>query len=72
MLNMMGGRTARLRYEPGSFQVLAQGDHVVCAVTGRRIPLNDLRYWSWELQEAYAGPEVASARYAEMKAKGRL
>jgi hypothetical protein len=47
------GRVARLHYLPGSFRVLADGDHVVCAVTGALIPLHELRYWSVDRQEAY-------------------
>lgn len=72
MLNMNGGRPARLQYLSGSYRVLSQGDHVVCAVTGARIPLERLRYWSHELQEAYASADIAAARFAEMRAKGRL
>ena len=70
MFNPTGGRPARLHYLPGSFRVLAQGDYVLCAVTGARIPLNALRYWSHELQEAYASAEAAAKRYAEARAKG--
>jgi hypothetical protein len=72
MLNMNGGRPARIQYLSGSYRVLSPGDHVVCAVTGQRIPLNSLRYWSHELQEAYANAEAASKRYAEARAKGKL
>lgn len=72
MLNMSGGRPARLQYLSGSYRVVAQGDHVVCAVTSQRIPLNSLRYWSHELQEAYASAAVASQRYADARAKGKL
>lgn len=64
------GRAARLQYDSGSYRVLSAGDHVVCAVTGQRIPLAALRYWSHELQEAYASADVASARYADMRARG--
>jgi hypothetical protein len=72
MLNFAAGRPARLRYLSGSYKLLADGDHVVCAVTGRKIPLASLRYWSHELQEPYASAEVAAQRYAEAKAKGLL
>jgi hypothetical protein len=50
-----------------SFRVLQAGDHVVCAVTGQKIPLDDLRYWSIARQEPYASAE-ASAQ-AELKAR---
>lgn len=72
MLNMTSGRPARLLYQSGSYRVVAQGDHVICAVTGKKIPLNSLRYWSHELQEAYADPISATQRYAEARAQGKL
>lgn len=53
---------AVLRYDTPDFEVIRPGSHVVCAVSGRRIPLQALRYWSPELQEAYAGPEEVLAR----------
>jgi hypothetical protein len=64
------GRLAKLQYESGSYRILSPGDHVLCAVTQQRIPLASLRYWSHELQEAYFNAEIASNRYAEMRAKG--
>jgi hypothetical protein len=72
MLKLGEGRPARLHYLSGSYRVVQQGDHVLCAVTGARIPLANLRYWSAELQEAYASAEIATERYAEMRSKGRL
>jgi len=65
MLMTSKGRLARLHYLPGTYRVLSHGDHVVCAVTHREIPLADLRYWSAERQEAYATAE------ASLKAEGR-
>ena len=59
MLMSSRGREARVKYLPGSFRVLSNGDHVVCAVTGRRVPLDELRYWSVERQEPYASVEAA-------------
>jgi hypothetical protein len=72
MLDFNGGRPARLRYLPGSFDVLTPGDYVTCAVTGKRVTLTGLRYWSAELQEPYASADIAVKRYTEMRAKGRL
>jgi len=66
------GRLAKLRYLSGSYEMLARGDHVLCAVTGQQIPLERLRYWSHELQEAYADAHAAMTRYSELKAQGRL
>ena len=56
---MNSGRAAKVHYLDGTFRVLAAGDHVVCAVTGQKIPLEDLRYWSVERQEAYASAEAS-------------
>jgi hypothetical protein len=67
MLMSGSGRAARLHYLPSTFRVLSDGDHVVCAATGVRIPLQELRYWSVERQEAYVDAE-ASLR-AEQKAR---
>ena len=52
---------ARLHYMAGTFRVLSSGDHVVCAVTRRPIPLEELRYWSVERQEPYASAEASLA-----------
>jgi hypothetical protein len=68
MLMSGAGRAARLHYLPGTFRVLSNGDHVICAVTGVRIPLHELRYWSVERQEAYADAETSVE--AEKRAGG--
>jgi hypothetical protein len=59
MLMTGAGRIARLHYLPGTFRVLANGDHVICAVTGVSIPLHELRYWSVERQEAYVDAQAS-------------
>ena len=59
MLMSGAGRIARLHYLPGTFRVLSNGDHVICAVTGAPIPLHELRYGSVERQEAYVDAEVS-------------
>ncbi len=51
--------------EDGQFQVVRPGSYVVCAVTGLRIPLEELRYWSVARQEPYANSSAASKREAE-------
>ena len=56
---------AKLHYGDGEFVVLKPGRYVLCAVTGVKIPLEALRYWSPILQEAYAGPEVSLQRWKE-------
>jgi hypothetical protein len=59
MLMSGSGKAARLHYMAGTFRILAHGDHVVCAVTGNRIPLSELRYWSVARQEPYATAEAS-------------
>jgi hypothetical protein len=66
MLMSGSGKAARVHFLPSTFRLLSDGDHVICAVTGARIPLHELRYWSVARQEAYVDAE-ASLR-AEEKA----
>ncbi len=60
MLMANSARPAKLHYMMNGFRVLAPGDHVVCAVTGAAVALEDLRYWSVERQEAYASARIAA------------
>ena len=60
MLMMNRNRAAKLHYMASSFRMLASGDHVVCAVSGEVIPLDDLRYWSVTKQEPYATAEIST------------
>ncbi|HLT77852.1 MAG TPA: DUF2093 domain-containing protein [Ferrovibrio sp.] len=53
---------ARLHYRDGTFDIVFPGAYVTCAVTGQRIPLDRLRYWSVERQEAYADAVAALKR----------
>lgn len=56
---------AVLHYGDGEFVVLKQGRYVLCAVSGVKIPLEALRYWSAPLQEAYASPAESLARWQD-------
>ena len=49
----MADKLAKLKYFPNNFQILSDGDHVLCAVSGKKILLKNLNYWSVEFQEAY-------------------
>ncbi len=53
---------AELRYLDGDYRIVRPGSYVRCAVTGTPIPLDELKYWSVDLQEAYATPEAVIAR----------
>ncbi|WP_394763591.1 DUF2093 domain-containing protein [Phenylobacterium sp.] len=64
--DLTGQDLAKLHYGDGDFAVLKPGRHVVCAVTGKTIPLEQLRYWSAAAQEAYAGPAEALQRWKEL------
>jgi len=57
---------AEIQYLDGDFRVLRPGAFVRCSVTGVAIPLDELRYWSAERQEAYAGAEIALSRMQEL------
>lgn len=67
MLMSGRGREAKIRYLAGTFRLLADGDHVRCAETGAMIPMDELRYWSVERQEAYVDATASLA--AEKRAR---
>jgi hypothetical protein len=56
------GTEAVLEFTDSDYRIVRQGTFVRCAVSGQPIPLEDLRYWNAETQEAYAGPGVIMAR----------
>ena len=49
----MTKKLAKIRYLPNNFQIIEAGDYVECAVTGKKIEIENLTYWNVELQEAY-------------------
>jgi hypothetical protein len=60
---------AEVKYLDGDFRVMRPGAFVRCAVTGTPIPLEELKYWSVDLQEAYLSPEVVLQRHFPAQAK---
>ena len=54
----MGGE-AKVKYLDGDFDMILPGNHVICAVTGKPIALEDLRYWSVDRQEAYVDADAS-------------
>ena len=58
---------AKLKYGPSTFEVIENGNHVICAVSGKKIPLDKLTYWNVDLQEAYLSPKEAQVRFEELK-----
>lgn len=60
---------ARVAYMHGEFRIEQPGDFVVCAVTGKPVPIADLRYWSVELQEAYSSAEASLKRHLQLRSR---
>jgi len=58
-----GDGEAKVQYLDGDFRVISPGAYVRCAVSGVRIPLEELKYWSVDRQEAYATPEAVLERH---------
>jgi hypothetical protein len=65
--NLPSAKKAELEYLDGDFAILSPGDYVLCEVSGNRIPLEELRYWSVARQEAYASSEISQTREEQIK-----
>ena len=59
----MRKKKAKLIFKHNYFEILEEGDHVVCAVTGKKILLQNLNYWNVDLQEAYYSPIEVKKRF---------
>ena len=46
-------KLAKIKYLPNNFEIIEQGDHVLCAISGKKIEIEKLTYWNVDLQEAY-------------------
>ena len=49
----MINKLAKLKFLPNNFEIIENGDHVICAISKKKIPLENLNYWSVKKQEAY-------------------
>tara|TARA_B100001094_G_C17945869_1_gene677994 strand:- start:346 stop:540 length:195 start_codon:yes stop_codon:yes gene_type:complete len=58
---------AKLKYKPNSFEIIENGDYVICAVSKKQIPINKLNYWNVSLQEAYYSPIEVHKRFKVIK-----
>ena len=65
----MKNKLAKLKYLPNSFEIIEQGDHVICAMTGKKIFLDRLNYWNVELQEPYFSFIEAQQKREELERK---
>ena len=55
-------KLAKLKYLPNNFEIMEEGDHVICAISGKKIPLEKLNYWNVDEQEAYYSYVEASIK----------
>ena len=55
-------KLAKLKYQPNNFDIIEEGDYVICAVSGKKIPLQNLNYWNVDEQEAYFSYVEASIK----------
>ena len=58
----MNKKLAKIKYLPNNFQILEEGDHVICAISGKQISIENLNYWNVELQEAYFSYKEANQK----------
>ena len=62
----MKNKLATIKYLPNNFKIIEDGDHVICAVSGKKIYLDRLTYWNVELQEAYFSYVEADKKREEL------
>jgi len=63
----MNKKKAKLKYKHNSFEIIEEGEFVICAISGKEIPLQQLNYWNVDLQEAYYSPAEVNERYRKLK-----
>jgi hypothetical protein len=62
-------KLAKIKYQPNNFKVIEVGDHVMCAISGKKISIESLNYWNVELQEAYFSYVEASQKREKLEKK---
>ena len=62
----MKNKLATIKYLPNNFKIIEDGDHVICAISGKKIYLDKLTYWNVELQEAYFSYVEADMKREEL------
>lgn len=55
-------KLAKIKYLPNNFKIIEQGDHVICAISNKKISLENLTYWNVDLQEPYYSYKEAMAK----------
>ena len=65
----MENKLAKLKYLPNNFEIIENGDHVVCAISGKKILIENLTYWNVDEQEPYYSYIEASIKNENLKKK---
>ena len=65
----MNKKLAKIKYLPNNFQIIEEGDYVECAISGKKITLENLTYWNVELQEPYYSYKEAFQKRENLKKK---
>ena len=63
----MSKKKAKLIFKHNSFEIVEEGDYVLCAISGKKIMLQNLNYWNVDLQEAYFSPLEVNEKYKKIK-----
>ena len=63
-------KKAKLIFKHNYFEIVETGDYVLCGISGKQIPLQNLNYWNVELQEAYCSPVEVNERFKSLGNKG--
>ncbi len=58
----MKNKLAKIKYLPNNFEIIKDGDHVICAISQKKILIENLNYWNVDLQEAYYSYKEASMK----------
>ena len=64
---MMNKKKAKVLFKHNYYEVVEEGDHVLCAISGKEIDIKNLNYWNVDLQEAYFSPKEVHERYKNLK-----
>ena len=63
----MNKKKAKLNYKHNYYEIIEEGDYVLCAISGKKVMLKDLNYWNVDLQEAYYSAKEANERFKDLK-----
>lgn len=62
-------KKAKLIFKHNYFEIIEEGDHVICAISGKEIPLQNLNYWNVDFQEAYFSPIEVNKKFKNSEKK---